>query len=69
LIAARLATEERPADHYREVKHIGRAAQGMVRDALDASPASMPTWPCARRGAIASSTKNTNPSSASASPS
>ncbi|HEX9473361.1 MAG TPA: phosphate signaling complex protein PhoU [Steroidobacteraceae bacterium] len=36
LIAARLATEERPADHYREVKHIGRAAQGMVRDALNA---------------------------------
>ena len=36
LIAARLATEERPADHYREVKHIGRAAQCMVRDSLDA---------------------------------
>ncbi|HLQ14088.1 MAG TPA: phosphate signaling complex protein PhoU [Steroidobacteraceae bacterium] len=36
LIAARLATEERPEDHYREVKHIGRVAQGMVRDALDA---------------------------------
>jgi phosphate transport system protein len=36
LIAARLATIERPADRYREVKHLGRAVQGMVHDTLDA---------------------------------
>ncbi len=36
LIAARLATEERPAGQYREIKHIGRAAKGMVHDALNA---------------------------------
>jgi phosphate transport system protein len=36
LIAARLATEERPPGQYREVKHIGRAATGMVHDALNA---------------------------------
>jgi phosphate transport system protein len=36
LIAARLATVERPADRYREVKHLGRAVQGMVHDTLDA---------------------------------
>ena len=35
-IAARLATVERPADHYREVKHLGRFTQTMVRDMLDA---------------------------------
>jgi len=36
LIAARLASVERPADRYREVKHLGRAVQGMVHDTLDA---------------------------------
>ncbi|MFO1399991.1 MAG: phosphate signaling complex protein PhoU [Steroidobacteraceae bacterium] len=35
-IASRLATLERPADHYREVKHLGRAVQAMVHDTLDA---------------------------------
>jgi phosphate transport system protein len=35
-IAARLATVERPADRYREVKHLGRSVQLMVHDALDA---------------------------------
>jgi phosphate transport system protein len=35
LIAARLATLERPVDRYREVKHLGRAVQGMVHDTLD----------------------------------
>ncbi|HEX4377952.1 MAG TPA: phosphate signaling complex protein PhoU [Steroidobacteraceae bacterium] len=36
LIAAKLATLERPADRYREVKHLGRRVQVMVRDTLDA---------------------------------
>jgi phosphate transport system protein len=35
-IAARLASIERPEDHYREVKHLGRAAQSMVHATLDA---------------------------------
>jgi phosphate transport system protein len=35
-IAARLAEDERPADRYREVKHLGRITQAMVRDTLDA---------------------------------
>ena len=35
-IASRLATQERPADKYREVKHLGRVVQDMVHDALDA---------------------------------
>ncbi len=35
-IASRLATMERPADRYREIKHLGRLAQRMVHDALDA---------------------------------
>ena len=35
-IASRLATMERPADKYREIKHLGRLAQQMVHDALDA---------------------------------
>ena len=35
-LAARLATQERPADKYREVKHLGRIVQEMVRDSLDA---------------------------------
>ena len=35
-IAARLATVERPADRYREVKHLGRSVQLLVRDTLDA---------------------------------
>ena len=35
-IAARLARDEdRPADHYRAVKHLGRIAQVMVHDTLD----------------------------------
>jgi phosphate transport system protein len=36
-IAARLAGEEdRPVDHYRAVKHLGRIAQVMLHDTLDA---------------------------------
>jgi phosphate transport system protein len=35
-IASRLAVMERPADRYREIKHLGRLAQGMVHEALDA---------------------------------
>jgi phosphate transport system protein len=36
IIASRLATVERPADRYREVKHLGRSVQLMVHNALDA---------------------------------
>ena len=35
-IAARLANVERPADRYREVKHLGRTVQMMVHNMLDA---------------------------------
>ena len=35
-IAARLASVERPADRYREVKHLGRTVQLMVHNTLDA---------------------------------
>jgi phosphate transport system protein len=35
-IASRLAADERPADRYREVKHLGRITQAMVRNTLDA---------------------------------
>jgi phosphate transport system protein len=35
-IAARLASIERPDDRYRQVKHLGRTVQGMVRATLDA---------------------------------
>src|SRR3984885_9003965 len=35
-LASRLATMERPADKYREVKHLGRQVAQMVHDALDA---------------------------------
>jgi phosphate transport system protein len=35
-IAARLASMERPADKYREVKHLGRQVEQMLHDALDA---------------------------------
>lgn len=35
-IASRLATMERPADKYREIKHLGRVVSEMVHDALDA---------------------------------
>jgi phosphate transport system protein len=35
-IASQLATMERPADKYREVKHLGRQVAQMVHDALDA---------------------------------
>ena len=35
-IGSRLATQERPADKYREVKHLGRVVQDLVHDALDA---------------------------------
>jgi phosphate transport system protein len=35
-IASRLATMERPADKYREIKHLGRVVSDMVHDALDA---------------------------------
>ncbi|HEX9139580.1 MAG TPA: phosphate signaling complex protein PhoU [Steroidobacteraceae bacterium] len=36
LIAARLAAAERPADRYREVKHLGRFVQTMLHGTLDA---------------------------------
>jgi phosphate transport system protein len=36
LIAARLAVAERPANKYREVKHLGRLVQSIVHDTLDA---------------------------------
>jgi phosphate transport system protein len=36
LIATRLAVEERPANKYREVKHLGRLVQSIVHDTLDA---------------------------------
>ena len=36
LIASRLANEQRPADRYREVKNLGRIAQVMVHNTLDA---------------------------------
>jgi phosphate transport system protein len=35
-IASRLATMERPADKYREIKHLGRVVSEMVHSALDA---------------------------------
>jgi phosphate transport system protein len=35
-IAARLATMERPADRYREIRHLGREVEAMVHGALDA---------------------------------
>jgi phosphate transport system protein len=35
-IASRLATMERPADKYREIKHLGRVVSEMVHEALDA---------------------------------
>jgi phosphate transport system protein len=35
-IASRLATMERPADKYREIKHLGRIVGEMVHDALNA---------------------------------
>jgi phosphate transport system protein len=35
-IASRLASIERPADKYREIKHLGRQVAQMVHDALDA---------------------------------
>ncbi len=36
LIAARLASTERPADRYREVRHLGRGVSDMLHGALDA---------------------------------
>jgi len=36
LIAARLAGLERPADRYRELRHLGRDVQELVHQALDA---------------------------------
>src|SRR5258708_24048888 len=35
-IASRLATMERPADKYREVKHLGRQVAQIMHDPLDA---------------------------------
>jgi phosphate transport system protein len=35
-IASRLATMERPADKYSEIRHLGRVVAEMVHDALDA---------------------------------
>ena len=36
-IASRLAAVERPADRYREIKHLGRSVGDSVHEALDAS--------------------------------
>jgi phosphate transport system protein len=36
IAASRLAVAERPSDHYREVRHLGKAVQDLVHDALDA---------------------------------
>lgn len=36
LLASRLATMERPANRYRELRHLGRLVSSMVHDALDA---------------------------------
>lgn len=36
LIAARLANMERPPDRYREIKHLGKLAERLVHDSLDA---------------------------------
>jgi phosphate transport system regulatory protein PhoU len=35
-IASRLATVERPADRYREIKHLGRLVGDLLHEALDA---------------------------------
>ena len=35
-LASRLAAMERPADRYRELKHLGRVVEEMVHDSLDA---------------------------------
>jgi phosphate transport system protein len=35
-LASRLAAMERPADRYRELKHLGRVVEEMIHDALDA---------------------------------
>ncbi len=35
-IGSRLATMERPADRYREIKHLGRVVEELVHDTLDA---------------------------------
>ena len=35
-IGSRLAAQERPADKYRELKHLGRVVQDMLHAALDA---------------------------------
>jgi phosphate transport system protein len=35
-IAAKLASMEKPADHYREIRHLGRLVIGLVHDALHA---------------------------------
>jgi len=35
-IASRLATQERPTNKYRDIKHLGRVVQNMVHDSLDA---------------------------------
>jgi len=36
LIASRLASAERPADRYREVRHLGREVQQIMHDTFDA---------------------------------
>ncbi len=38
-IGSRLASMERPADRYREIKHLGKLVSDMVHDALDAEQA------------------------------
>ena len=67
-IASRLAAMERPANKYREVKHLGRMVSEMVHDALDAFARMDAEGGAAGRAArTGSSTRNTSRSSASAS--
>ena len=35
-VAAKLASMEKPSDHYREIRHLGRLVIGLVHDALHA---------------------------------
>src|SRR5687767_6467513 len=60
-IAARLATMEKPADNYREIRHLGKLVTEMVHDALHSLRRRMPTRPSKSRGATARATRNTSP--------
>ena len=68
-IASRLATMERPADKYREIKHLGRVVRTWCTSALDAFARMDAEAPCRWPGRTSRSTRNTSPSSARPSPS